>query len=89
MVSVIGRSGIKMLPCPFCGACGPRIEGDSEPGCWGVECSNPDCEASGPRGCASPDAAAMAWNSRLTADHPRLTEPEESRSTTPSCAADR
>jgi len=54
------------MPCPFCGSRGDDLicEGDTEPGCWGVECLNDGCNASGPRGGKTPQDAVAKWNER-------------------------
>jgi hypothetical protein len=54
------------LPCPFCGLTDLHVEGDSSEGFWGVECDNENCEASGPRGFESPEAAVAGWNKRAS-----------------------
>lgn len=61
-MSSIAYPAIGAKPCPFCGGVYLICEGDTEPGCWGVECMNDDCNASGPRGCATPKVAVEKWN---------------------------
>ena len=67
---MVTQEAIGALPCPFCGGTDLHIEGDANEGLWGVECDNPDCGASGPRGFETPRAAVAAWNRRLFEEHP-------------------
>ncbi len=67
MSAVTNTPNAPLLSCPFCGGCDLHAEGDSAlDGCWSIMCDNPECEAEGPPGQASPDAAAEAWNKRAS-----------------------